>query len=74
MPEPFAGDSPPYAVSAAHDTRPVLQRGLYLGAMASLTDGLTRLRESAVQLTRTDARDVIARFGQMGGRKLAAVG
>jgi hypothetical protein len=44
------------------------------GAMASLTDGLSRLRESAVQLARSDARDVIARFGQMGGRKLAAVG
>jgi len=44
------------------------------GAMSNLTDGLTRLRESAVQLARTDARDVIARFGQMGTRKLAAVG
>jgi len=43
-------------------------------AMASLTDGLARLRESAVQLARSDAREVIARFGQMGGRKLAAVG
>lgn len=44
------------------------------GAMANLTDGLTRLRENAVQLARSDARDVIARFGQMGTRKLAAVG
>ena len=44
------------------------------GAMASLTDGLTRLRENAVQLARSDARDVISRFGQMGTRKLAAVG
>lgn len=43
------------------------------GAMASLTDGLNRLRENAVQLVRDDARDVIARFGQM-GRRLAAVG
>ena len=43
------------------------------GAMASLTDGLSRLRESAVQLARSDAREVIARFGKMGGRKLAAV-
>ena len=42
-------------------------------AMASLTDGLTRLRENAVQLARSDAREVIARFGQMGARKLAAV-
>ena len=44
------------------------------GAMASLTDGLTRLRENAVQLARSDAREVISRFGQMGTRKLAAVG
>jgi hypothetical protein len=43
-------------------------------AMASLTDGLNRLRENAVQLARSDAREVIARFGQMGGRRLAAVG
>lgn len=44
------------------------------GAMASLTEGLQRLRENAVQLARSDARDVISRFGQMGARKLAAVG
>jgi hypothetical protein len=44
------------------------------GAMASLTDGLSRLRENAVQLARQDARDIISRFGQMGGRRLAAVG
>ena len=44
------------------------------GAMASLTDGLNRLRENAVQLARSDAREVISRFGQMGTRKLAAVG
>ncbi len=43
------------------------------GAMASLTDGLTRLRENAVHLARSDARDVISRFGQLGARKLAAV-
>jgi hypothetical protein len=43
------------------------------GAMASLTDGLTRLRSTAVQLAGADARDVLSRFGQMGGRKLAAV-
>jgi len=42
-------------------------------AMTSLTDGLNRLRENAVQLARTDARDVISRFGQQGGRRLAAV-
>jgi len=41
------------------------------GAMASLTEGLTRLRENAVQLARSDAREVLARFGQMGARKLA---
>ncbi len=44
------------------------------GAMASLTDGLSRLRENAVQLARSDARDIVRRFGQMGGRRLAAVG
>ena len=43
------------------------------GAMSSLTDGLTRLRENAVQLASADARDVISRFGQQGGRRLAAV-
>ena len=42
-------------------------------ALASLTDGLARLRESAVKLAGADARDVLSRFGQMGGRKLAAV-
>lgn len=41
--------------------------------MSSLTDGLNRLRENAVQLARTDARDVISGFGQQGGRRLAAV-
>ena len=44
------------------------------GAMTSLTDGLSRLRETAVQLARSDAREVISRFGQMGTRRLAAVG
>ncbi|MEO5716285.1 MAG: DUF3150 domain-containing protein [Luteolibacter sp.] len=43
-------------------------------AMASLTDGLFRLRASAVQLATADAREVISRFGQQGGRRLAAVG
>jgi len=43
-------------------------------AMATLTDGLNRLRENAVNLVRSDTRDVIARFGQMGSRRLAAVG
>jgi len=43
------------------------------GAMTSLTEGLARLRENAVQLARSDAREVLARFGQMGARKLAAV-
>jgi len=42
------------------------------GAMASLTDGLARLRASAVQLAQGDAREVLARFGQMGARKFAA--
>ena len=40
--------------------------------MSSLTDGLARLRENAVQLARSDAREVLARFGQLGARKLAA--
>jgi hypothetical protein len=44
------------------------------GAMASLTDGLNRLRENAVQLARSDVRDIVSRFGQLGSRKLAAVG
>ena len=43
------------------------------GAMASLTDGLSRLRENAVQLVREDASDIVSRFGQMGTRRLAAV-
>lgn len=44
------------------------------GAMASLTDGLNRLRENAVSMVRSDARDVLARFGQLGERRLAAAG
>ena len=43
------------------------------GAMASLTEGLNRLRDNAVQLARSDARDVLSRFGKMGTRRLAAV-
>lgn len=42
-------------------------------AMASLTDGLNRLRETAVQLAREDASDIVARFGVVGHRRLAAV-
>jgi hypothetical protein len=42
-------------------------------AMASLTDGLNRLRESAVALAREDASDLVARFGVVGQRRLAAV-
>jgi hypothetical protein len=42
-------------------------------AMASLTDGLNRLRENAVQLARSDTSAILSRFGQMGVRKLAAV-
>jgi hypothetical protein len=44
------------------------------GAMASLTDGLNRLRENAVQLVREDASDIVSRFGVVGQRRLAAVG
>ncbi len=40
-------------------------------AMANLTDGLNRLRETAVQLAREDASDLVARFGQVGRRRLA---
>ena len=43
------------------------------GAMANLTEGLNRLRENAVQLARSDARDIVSRFGQQGTRRLAAV-
>jgi hypothetical protein len=42
-------------------------------AMASLTDGLNRLRETAVQLVRDDASDIVSRFGQVGQRRLSAV-
>ncbi len=44
------------------------------GAMSDLTTGLNRLRESAVQLARGDAGDLLSRFGQMGTRRFAAVG
>jgi hypothetical protein len=40
--------------------------------MTSLTDGLNRLRETAVQLAREDASSIVARFGQVGQRRLAA--
>ena len=42
------------------------------GAMTSLTDGLNRLRETAVQLAREDASDIVSRFGAVGQRRLAA--
>lgn len=41
------------------------------GAMRSLTEGLNRLRESAVAMARTEGRDVLSRFGQLGNRRLA---
>ena len=41
-------------------------------AMASLTDGLNRLRETAVQLAREDASEIVSRFGVIGHRRLAA--
>ncbi len=44
------------------------------GAMASLTDGLDRLRQNAVELVRTDATGIVSRFGIVGQRRLAAVG
>lgn len=43
------------------------------GAMTGLTDGLNRLRETAVQLAREDASAIVSRFGQVGQRRLAAV-
>ncbi|WP_193211173.1 DUF3150 domain-containing protein [Luteolibacter marinus] len=43
-------------------------------AMQNLTDGLSRLRDNAVAMVRTEGRDVLSRFGQMGGRRLAVVG
>ena len=43
------------------------------GAMTSLTNGLELLRQNAVQLAQSDARDVLSRFGQMGTRRLASV-
>ena len=39
--------------------------------MRSLTDGLNRLRANAVAMVRTEGREVLTRFGQMGGRRLA---
>lgn len=41
------------------------------GAMTSLTDGLNRLRETAVQLAREDASAIVSRFGAVGQRRLA---
>ena len=41
------------------------------GAMQNLTEGLNRLRDNAVAMVRTEGRDVLTRFGQLGGRKLA---
>lgn len=43
-------------------------------AMGSLTAGLARLRDNAVAMVRTEGRDVVTRFGQLGGRKLAIAG
>ncbi len=43
-------------------------------AMGDLTHGLQRLRESAVRLASSDAREIATRFGQLGGRKLAMAG
>ena len=43
-------------------------------AIKAEIDGLNRLRESAVQLAASDARDVVTRFGQLGVRKLDLAG
>jgi hypothetical protein len=44
------------------------------GAMTNLRDGLNRLHDTALAMARTDGRDVLARFGQLGGRRLAVAG
>jgi len=43
------------------------------GALRSLNRGLQQLRESAVELARSDAREIAARFGSgsLGTRRLA---
>ncbi|MCH7225015.1 DUF3150 domain-containing protein [Haloferula sp. A504] len=43
------------------------------GAMRSLTEGLSRLHDTAMAMVRNDGRDVLTRFGQMGSRRLEAV-
>jgi len=40
-------------------------------AMQSLREGLDRLHANAVAMVRTEGREVLARFGQLGNRKLA---
>lgn len=40
-------------------------------AMQSLRAGLDQLRSNAVAMARTEGREVVSRFGQLGGRKLA---
>jgi hypothetical protein len=42
--------------------------------MTNLRDGLNRLHDTALAMARTDGRDVLARFGQLGGRRLAVAG
>ncbi len=44
------------------------------GAMRTLTDGLNRLHENAVAMVRTEGREVLQRFGQLGTRRFAAAG
>lgn len=44
------------------------------GAMTSLRDGLNRLHDTALSMARTGGRDVLARFGELGGRRLAVAG
>jgi hypothetical protein len=41
------------------------------GAMMNLRDGLNRLHDTALAMARTDGREVLTRFGQFGGRRLA---
>jgi hypothetical protein len=41
------------------------------GAMATLRDGLNRLHDTALTMSRADSGEVVSRFGKFGGRRLA---
>ena len=71
---PAAGPAPIPAFRAELLTRSAEDFRNDRHAMGDLTDGLQRLRESAVRLAASDARDIAPRFGQLGGRRLAMAG